>query len=114
MRVECTKGERASRRMLKKSLFSPAQPGRAETRLFPCGVLASLRGSTYRSVRLASSFVAALLGSLFEHPATELIFFHRQTSEATSDRKMKGAQFASNVGRVPDEVLGCRHAKGDV
>ena len=25
--------------MLKKSLFSPAQPRRAETRLFPCGVL---------------------------------------------------------------------------
>jgi hypothetical protein len=33
------------------------------------GVLASLRGSTYRSVRLASSLAAALLASLFEHPA---------------------------------------------
>ena len=33
------------------------------------GVLASLRGSTYRSVCLASSFAAALLDSLFEHPA---------------------------------------------
>ncbi|MCG3777152.1 MAG: hypothetical protein JW395_4028 [Nitrospira sp.] len=32
-------------------------------------VLASLRGSTYRSVRLASSLAAALLNSLFEHPA---------------------------------------------
>ena len=32
-------------------------------------VLASLRGSTYRSVRLASSLAAALLPSLFEHPA---------------------------------------------
>jgi len=32
------------------------------------GVLASLRGSTYRSVRLASSLVAALLGGHFEHP----------------------------------------------
>ena len=32
-------------------------------------VLASLRGSTYRSVRLASSLAAALLGELFEHPA---------------------------------------------
>jgi hypothetical protein len=31
-------------------------------------VLASLRGSTYRSVRLASSLAAALLNSLFEHP----------------------------------------------
>jgi hypothetical protein len=32
------------------------------------GVLASLRGSTYRSVRLASSLAAALLDG-FEHPA---------------------------------------------
>ncbi len=31
-------------------------------------VLASLRGSTYRSVRLASSLAAALLNGLFEHP----------------------------------------------
>jgi hypothetical protein len=31
-------------------------------------VLASLRGSTYRSVRLASSLAAALLDSLIEHP----------------------------------------------
>ena len=68
MRVECTKGERASSRMLKKAAS---------------GVLASLRGSTYRSVRLASSFVAALLDSLFEHPAKELLL-HRQTSEAAT------------------------------
>jgi len=32
-------------------------------------VLALLRGSTYRSVRLVSSLAAALLDSLFEHPA---------------------------------------------
>jgi len=32
-------------------------------------VLASLRGSTYRSVRLASSLAAALLDGHFEHPA---------------------------------------------
>jgi len=32
-------------------------------------ILASLRGSTYRSVRLASSLAVALLDSLFEHPA---------------------------------------------
>ena len=32
--------------MLKKPLFSPAQPWRAKTRLFPCGVLASFRSST--------------------------------------------------------------------
>jgi hypothetical protein len=31
-------------------------------------VLASLRGSTYRSVRLASSLAAVLLDDLFEHP----------------------------------------------
>jgi hypothetical protein len=46
-------GETSSIRMLKKSAS---------------GVLASLRGSTYRSVRLASSLAAALLDSLFEHP----------------------------------------------
>jgi hypothetical protein len=33
------------------------------------GVLASLRVSTYRSVRLASSLAAALLDGHFEHPA---------------------------------------------
>jgi hypothetical protein len=43
-----------SNRMLKKSAS---------------GVLASLRGSTYRSVRLASSLAAALLDGHFEHPA---------------------------------------------
>ena len=32
--------------MLKKPLFSPARPRRAETRLFPWGVLASTRPST--------------------------------------------------------------------
>jgi hypothetical protein len=54
--------------MLKKSLFSPALPWRAETCLFPGSVLVSLRGSTYRSVRLASLLAAALLDNLFEHP----------------------------------------------
>ena len=33
------------------------------------GVLASFRGSTYRSVRLASSLAAALLDGLSEQPA---------------------------------------------
>jgi hypothetical protein len=42
-----------SNRMLKKSAS---------------GVLVSLRGSTYRSVRFASSLAAALLDGLFEHP----------------------------------------------
>jgi hypothetical protein len=32
-------------------------------------VLASLRGSTYQSVRFTSSLAAALLQGLFEHPA---------------------------------------------
>jgi hypothetical protein len=32
------------------------------------GVLASLKGSTYRSVRLASSLAAVLLDDIFEHP----------------------------------------------
>ena len=36
------------------------------------GVLVSLRGSTYRSVRLASSLTAALLDGIFEHPETVL------------------------------------------
>ena len=36
------------------------------------GVLASLRDSTYRSVRLVLSLVAALPDSLFEHPAVML------------------------------------------
>jgi hypothetical protein len=36
------------------------------------GVLTSLKGSTYQSVRLASSLVAALLDGLFEHPEAML------------------------------------------
>jgi hypothetical protein len=40
------------------------------------GVLASLRGSTYRSVRLAPSLAAALLNGLFEHPESLLITRH--------------------------------------
>jgi len=38
------------------------------------GVLTSLRSSTYRSVRPASSLAAALLDGLFEHP--EIILSH--------------------------------------
>ena len=54
----CGKERReASNRMLKKSAS---------------GVLSSLKGSTYRSVRLASSLAAALLDSLFEHPDVTL------------------------------------------
>src|SRR6266849_7061500 len=48
-------GHQSARRMLKKSAS---------------GVLASLRSSTYRSVRLAYSLTAALLDGHFEHPAS--------------------------------------------
>jgi hypothetical protein len=80
-------------RMLKKSLFSPAQPRRAETRLVPCSVLASFRPSTgtrpphhsaartdlvlliCRTVRpkgMPQAFTCyGLLNSLFEHPTGE-------------------------------------------
>jgi hypothetical protein len=37
------------------------------------GVLASLRGSTYRSVRFASSLTAALLDGHFEHPGVDRV-----------------------------------------
>ncbi len=37
------------------------------------GVLASLRGSTYRNVCLASPLTAALLDSIFEHPEATVI-----------------------------------------
>jgi hypothetical protein len=56
-------------------------------------VLASLRGSTYRSVRLASSLAAALLDGLFEYPAwrspvvldvrtSEVLAYHNSSSLA--------------------------------
>jgi hypothetical protein len=56
-------------------------------------VLAALRGSTYRSVRLASSLAAALLDGLFEHPAwyspiipnvraSEVLMYHNSSSAA--------------------------------
>jgi hypothetical protein len=45
-------------------------------------VLASLRGSTYRSVRLASSLAAALLDGLFDYPALRFfIVLDVQTNE---------------------------------
>src|SRR5438128_1847523 len=68
--------------MLKKSLSAPTQPRRAGTRLFPRFVLASFRGSTYRSVRLASSLTAASLDSLFEHlPATQTLLSYVLTQQ---------------------------------
>jgi hypothetical protein len=71
--------------MLKKSVFSPAQPRRAKTRLSLYSLLASFRPSRYpypgkelcrqlgvervRMLRLGPSLAAALLDGLFEHPA---------------------------------------------
>ncbi len=51
--LRCQRGIRPSRMLKKSASF----------------VLASLRGSTYRSVRLATSLAAALLNGLFEHSA---------------------------------------------
>src|SRR5262249_23924237 len=48
------------------------------------GVLASLRGSTYRSVRLASSLAAALLNGLFEHPVGVCASFLRRPGHQIS------------------------------
>ena len=47
-------------------------------------VLASLRDSTYRSVRLASSLAAALLDGLFEHPASAFSSCPRRASRRNS------------------------------
>jgi hypothetical protein len=41
------------------------------------GVLASLKNSTYRSVRLVFSLAAALLDELFQHPACCGTFFYQ-------------------------------------
>ena len=45
------------------------------------GVLASLRGSTYRNVRLASSLAAAWLDGHFEHPAVVLFSCPRRAGD---------------------------------
>ena len=60
-------------RMLKKSASS---------------VLAARRGSTYRSVRLASPLAAALLDGLSEHPAwRSLVFLDVQSIEFQQGHK---------------------------
>jgi hypothetical protein len=70
------------------------------------GVLASLRGSTYRSVRLAPSLAAALLDSLFEHPdvlslSTEffrkLISQGQPSHDAAADEIAQGMLFVCIV-----------------
>jgi len=96
-----------SGRMLKKSPVSPAQPRRAQTRLFPCIVLASLRGSTYRSVRLASSLAAALLDGLFEHPAAMESSRPQGGSKADRERADVEGLPASFGEGFEDELL-CR------
>jgi hypothetical protein len=48
------------------------------------GVLASLRGSTYRGVRLASSLAAALLEGHFEHSAWVFRSFPRRADYRNS------------------------------
>ena len=102
-------------RLLKKSLFSPAQPRRAETRLFPCFVLASFRPSTLRRISrrseslkglfrsprsitgrtahtkcglylLGPSLAAALLDGLFEHPARVFFCCARRDNIVSSRR----------------------------
>ena len=55
-------------------------------------VLASLRGSTYRSVRLASSLAAALLDDLFEHSAGDHSCSKRVATE------VHGAEMVFTVG----------------
>ena len=54
------------------STESPLRPLIGMLKQSASGVLASLRDSTYRSVRLVSSLAAALLDSLFEHPESEI------------------------------------------
>src|SRR2546430_13532948 len=61
------------------------------------GVLASLRGSTYRSVRLASSLVAALLDEAFEH--------HARPSPVVLAR-MSHARGCSNSGHDSSKTSG--------
>jgi hypothetical protein len=56
-------------------------------------VLASLRGSTYQSVRLTSSLAAALLDSLFEHPA---VIRHHQPTHDQWTLPRKKLSFSAN------------------
>jgi hypothetical protein len=58
------------------------------------GVLTSRRGSTYRTVRLASPLAAALLDGLFEHPARcSLVIPDVQTTEFQQCHKSFSADF---------------------
>ena len=70
-------------------------------------VLASLRGSTYRSVRLASSLAAALLDGLFEHPAAMESSRPQGGSKADRERADVEGLPASFGEGFEDELL-CR------
>jgi hypothetical protein len=58
-------------------------------------VLASLRGSTYRSVRLASSLAAAALDGLFEHPASHYYSMTIRNITVSFERKLRFPQPAN-------------------
>ena len=90
------------------------------------GVLVSLRGSTYRSVRLASLLAAALLDSLFEHPEIivsftpngkfRLYFWHQQVSRSLLEggllnlfRKLSQSKVFNMVAVQPIEHRLSRH-----
>jgi hypothetical protein len=71
---------------------------------FASGVLASLRGSTYRSVRLAPSFAAALLDKPFEHPV-----WSRPESIIPSACKQRCMIYVRRAGKARQEVRGSEH-----
>ena len=56
------------------------------------GVLTSLRGSTYRSVCLASSPAAALLNGPFEHPASAFSSCPKRIRYRSSDAEVRSAR----------------------
>jgi predicted nucleic acid-binding protein len=81
-------------------------------------VLASLRGSTYRSVRLASSLTAALLDGLFEHPADysgtiTLLYDHSSVSHKT-EFPPQLLELLAYPGLVPSEEQRIRDFLADV
>ncbi len=65
------------------------------------GVLALLRGSTYRSVRLVSSLAAALLDGHFEHPAwLRDVASHIETRNSfRSQQEFSGSPLNISTGR---------------
>jgi hypothetical protein len=73
------------------------------------GVLASLRGSTYRSVRLASSLAAALLDGHFEHPAWLLDVV--SYSESCDSFRGQHEFFRSLLDRILHEQWGLMASK---